>query len=378
MSNLYPPRIGGVEMVVHNLARGLSDGGHQVTVICSRTSENPRTLEFMDGIEVNRVYLGLPGRTLKSFLAFFVFFSLDFPRLIGTVRARKPDLINLHFVDSAGFYGLLLNRLFAIPLVVSVHGNDVHKFPKESRFQRWILRSVLRRAEFVTGCSQSLLKDALEFEPNIEKKSSATGNGVDLAEFDLKAPFQGEKPYILAVGRLEHKKGFDILLEAHKIVLERFPNLDLMIAGEGVECPRLEDVVKRLNLSDEVKLVGKVERGRLIELFKGCDFFVLPSRIEPLGIVNLEAMAAGKAIVATRVNGVPEIVIDGVNGVLVEPENPWALAEGIVHLLEDGDLREKMGRAGKELVERKYTWNRITEGYLDVFKETLDKAALTR
>ena len=128
----------------------------------------------------------------------------------------------------------------------------------------------------------------------------------------------------------------------------------------------------RLGLGDRVTFPGRVDHATAMRLFAGCSSFVLPSRHEPFGIVNLEAMAAGKAVVATRVGGVPEIVTDGENGLLVEPEDSAELATALRRLADDAALRERLGAAGRQRAEG-FTWPAIASAYLDVYETVLDR-----
>lgn len=367
-SNMYLPHLGGVETVVKNLAAELKKRGHRVSIVSSRSSRELKSFEEIDGVEVRRTYLGLPGKTMKSVMVFFVYFLPSLWKLSKILRKEQPDIVNLHFVDSTGFYVLMLKRWFHFPLVASIHGNDVQKFPQESLFLKGILGRVLREAEFVTSCSRSLLEDACRLVPEINSKALVTGNGVDQAEFDAEPDSRPKVPYIFSLGRLERKKGFDILIKAFAAVLSRFPHLHLFLGGAGREEGALRKIVQELKLGERVKFLGPLDRCSVVKFFKGCELFVLPSRIEPLGIVNLEAMAAGKAVVATRVDGVPEIINDGENGLLVESENEGELAAAIIRLLGDGSLRSKMASHNQKVVRERYTWEKVADSYLQAYQ----------
>ena len=173
------------------------------------------------------------------------------------------------------------------------------------------------------------------------------------------------------MGRFVHKKGFDILIKAFKQVADKKRDIDLIIAGTGEEWQTCAHLVNELGLKERIKLPGFVERKEAIKLYNGCEFFVLPSRREPFGITNLEAMAAGKAIIAADVDGVPEIIKNGENGILFKPENINLLAKNILWLLESCEKREDMGREGKLLVEKRYDWQSIADGYIKIYETVL-------
>jgi glycosyltransferase involved in cell wall biosynthesis len=173
------------------------------------------------------------------------------------------------------------------------------------------------------------------------------------------------------MGRFVHKKGFDILIKAFKKVADKKWDIDLIIAGTGEEWQKCVKLVEELDIKERVKLPGFVEPEEVIKLYNGCEFFVLPSRREPFGITNLEAMAAGKAIIAANVDGVPEIIRNGENGILFKPENINELAEKILWLYDNKEIKDKMGRCGRLLAEKKYDWISIADRYIKIYETML-------
>jgi glycosyltransferase involved in cell wall biosynthesis len=197
-------------------------------------------------------------------------------------------------------------------------------------------------------------------------RASVIYNGIDLADFDGVAPHSEEEPYILGIGRLVPQKGFDLLVRAFASANIR--GWKLLIAGEGPERDMLEKLIGDLGLQERVRLVGRADRATAVALFQGCELFALPSRMEPLGIVNLEAMAAGKPVVAARVGGVPEIVREGETGVLFPPGDECALAAALVGFASNRELREKFGAAGRCVVNQ-FTWPVIAGRYAAIYSE---------
>ena len=368
ITDLFLPNVGGVESVVYNLAKGFTDKGHNVTVIAAKTPHDLPSYELISGIDVYRFYFILPALRLKSIFGFFTLGIMANIKLLCLLKRLKPEIVNAHFIYSNGPYTLLSKKLLNYPLIVSVHGNDVQQFPHESKICKWILKNLLNSADFVTGCSRSLLNDANQIAPEIQNKSQPMPNGIDLHEFELKKKYLQARPYIFSIGRFVHKKGFDILIKAFKKVADNKPDIDLIIAGTGEERKKYANLVKELDLKERVKLPGFVEREEVIKLYQSCEFFILPSRREPFGITNLEAMAAGKAIIAADVDGVPEIIRNGENGILFAPENINELAEKILWLSENNEIKENMGHCGRLLVERKYDWQSIADRYIKIYE----------
>jgi glycosyltransferase involved in cell wall biosynthesis len=165
---------------------------------------------------------------------------------------------------------------------------------------------------------------------------------------------------VLSVCRFYPRKRLDVLLRAAALLRDRIPQLEIRIVGDGPEYKRLQRIAFELNLGSLVRLLGQVNLRTLAGEYGRCDVFCLPSVQEGFGIVFLEAMAAGKAIVAARAAAVPEVVR---HGILVDPENPEALAEAILTLYRDADVRASLGRAGLKHVEQ-FEMHRVARRFL--------------
>ncbi|MCK5924166.1 MAG: glycosyltransferase family 4 protein, partial [Methylococcales bacterium] len=178
---------------------------------------------------------------------------------------------------------------------------------------------------------------------------------------------------LLAVGRLDHRKGFDVLIEALGQLKSRKLKPTLYIAGAGPERAKLEALVKTCGLEDQVHMLGQIPHsGRVLQ---ATDIAVMPSRAEGLGIAGLEAMAAGKPLVASRVGGLKEIVDEGVSGVLVSPEDPVALANALASLLENPSLRCEMGVQGPLRVEALFSPKKMVDDYIALYRDVLNGEA---
>ncbi len=172
---------------------------------------------------------------------------------------------------------------------------------------------------------------------------------------------------VLCVARLYKRKGVDLLLRAWRGVVAEIPEAELKIAGGGLEYEPLRRMARELGISSSVTFLGDVtSRETVAELFAGCDAFCLPSRHETFGLVFLEAMAAGRPVVALDSTAVPEVVRNGVDGILVEPGGR-GLAEAVISLLKDPALRQNMGTAGRERVLRDFLWEKTSEPLVDYF-----------
>jgi glycosyltransferase involved in cell wall biosynthesis len=169
------------------------------------------------------------------------------------------------------------------------------------------------------------------------------------------------------MGRLVHKKGFDLLIRAFALLTSEFPQVQLLIAGDGEERAAVEGLIDELKLCKRVVLLGFADRATSLALFWGCAFFVLSSRVEPFGIVVAEAMAAHKAVLATKSGGVVDLMQHGVNGLLVDADVD-ALARGMRELLAHPDATRAMGERAAQTIQTR-TWAAVTEQYVRVFEQ---------
>jgi len=229
------------------------------------------------------------------------------------------------------------------------------------------MRSSLAEADFITAVSARSLADAEEFfGRSFGARARVIYNGVNLVDNNKGEVFNHPKPYILGIGRLVPQKGFDVLLQA--FAKTELPAHDVIIAGDGVEREQLERLVVALGLQGRVQFVGQTSREVTASLFKGCSFVAVPSRgDEGLPMVIMEAMAAGKPVVASKVGGVPEIVADGETGILVPRADVEALSSALGFLAQDVNAGDSMGLHAYAKVQA-LSWAAIASEYADVYR----------
>jgi glycosyltransferase involved in cell wall biosynthesis len=321
----YPPILGGVQTVAHNLAKNLLKSGHEVKVVTNRYPRSLPALEIMDGISVRRFLFLSPeinnlqrGRA-DLFLASFYFYPSSLWRLRNLMRTFRPEVVNVHFPDHQIHFILALRQRFEFRLIVSLHGHEVEKVALTNSCENrnamkdstavQSLQLILREADAVTACSQHLLDKAIELEPSIASKGQVIHNGIDPKRFLDKSRHLHPRPYALSFGRLTHKKGFDLLLKAFAQT-ESAEDIDLIIAGKGEEENALIQQAQQLGLERRVHFRGQASPEEVVRLLNGCLFVVVPSRREPFGIVALEALAAGKPLLATKTGGLAEFLAE--------------------------------------------------------------------
>ncbi len=267
------------------------------------------------------------------------------------LRERGPrDRIHAHFVDRAALVALVAGRLLDVPFSATAHAVDIYVAPV-------LLPEKLRGATFTATCTQYNRDHLLELAgPGSRPKVRCIYHGLDAGEFEPRDGAGRARPLLLAVGQLKEKKGFGFLLEACRSLLDRGFELDCEIVGEGPLRGALEDRIAELGLQDRVSLLGALPHPDVVEKYREATIFVLPCVLgadgDRDGIPNvvLEAMASELPVVSTRHSGIPEAVEDGRSGLLVPPADPAALTDAIAALMDDADLRRRLGRSGRERV----------------------------
>jgi len=381
VSSSYQPVVGGLQTVAHNLARQLIGRGHDVRVITNRYPVALPGRETIDGVRVDRLLFLSPDfdylrRLRPDLFAASLFYGPETQsKLRKVMRDFRPDVVNLHFPDHQIPFILKLRHEFAFRLVVSLHGHDVERLDSEpaaaeeakrdSNSARAKLKSILGAADAITACSRHILDKASQVEASVAGKGHVIYNGVDLERFSNKACYSHPRPYVLAFGRLTHKKGFDLLLEAFAEAGATNSSVDLIIAGAGEDCDQLKSLAGELGLDQKVHFFGEASPDQIVQLLNGSLFVAVPSRREPFGIVALEALAAGKALLASETDGLGEFLseIREANVTLVEP-TAAGLTDGLRKLLT---LKRNGSAAPKSnQVPEQFSWTSVAKRYENV------------
>jgi glycosyltransferase involved in cell wall biosynthesis len=279
--------------------------------------------------------------------------------LLDTCRRERVDIWHGHDYKSNAL-GLLLKRFHPMKLVTTVHG-WVHHTARTPMYYR-VDKFCLPRYEKVI-CVSDDLYDACRRIGVPARRCELIENAIDLDDYSRSlAPDQAKAKLGLpltgflvgAVGRLEPEKGFDILVRAMAELVRRDEDISLLIVGEGGDRPRLEALAAELGVGPRLRLVGWQSDVR--DYFQAMDLFALSSFREGLPNVLLEAMALQVPSVATRINGVPKLVQDGRNGLLVPPGDPTSLANALQALIANADLRHVFRHAGRKTVETRHSF----------------------
>lgn len=293
------------------------------------------------------------------------------------------DVVHVHWVVPNGPIGAAAASRHHIPLVTSLHGSDV-AVSERSRAIARATRWSLERSAGVTAPSEDLLERARRLGARC--RLTRVPYGGDASAFDVdpaaraakrrRLGFSDEDVVVTAVGRFIPVKGFEYLVEAHAAALTTEPRLRLVLVGDGDSRAALEDRVRALGVSSTVVLAGMAPRDEIPAHMAAADIVAVPSikyggYVDGLPNVALEAMAAGKPLVGSRIGGIPELVRDGENGLLVPEKDVRALADALLALAADPDLRARLGAAGRAEVRGERSWEAVGRKFEEVYERAL-------
>ena len=306
------------------------------------------------------------------------------------LKAEKTDIVHLH--NFSQFVPIIRAFNPKIKIVLHMHCEWL------TQLDRSMIESRLKEVDLVIGCSDYITEKIRRRFPQFAKRCRTVYNGVDVNHFvnenNQSAMKKNETKRLLFVGRNSPEKGLHVLIDAFQKVFECYPQAQLKIVGAQESAPiefivalsddpKISDLASFYNRSyishlqgklslgaaSHVSFTGLVSRRQLINCYRDADVFIFPSVWnEPFGMPPIEAMATGIPLVATRVGGITEIVEDGKTGILVEPNDASALAEAILCLLSDEDLRKSMGKAARLRVYELFSWEKVVENLLRQYK----------
>jgi len=363
---IYPPHAGGVEIHAYYVSNRLAEDGHDVHVISigpTKQVENQDKTLFKQSFVRHK---------LRRFPSNFGYMLKVF--LLAYLLRNKADIVQVHFADMPMVPAFLLSKIANKPYVVTCHGSDI-RILRRNTFTKFVQKILLRKASKVVSVSKEI-KGLLVNEYGLPSQSiKVITNGYDeeLVKRLLVEASNGasrENLSLVFVGNLRKVKDPLNLVEVFKIVSERVKNVNLQIVGEGPLRQAVERKIEMYGLQNRVTLHGAVSHQRALEILASSTIYVLTSVEEGLPTSLIEAMALGKPVIATSVGGVPEIIIDGVNGLLTPPRLPGRMARLIEQLLKDPALAEKLGKAAAVSVHD-FSWNNIAREYLNIYRQVI-------
>jgi glycosyltransferase involved in cell wall biosynthesis len=373
----FPPVGGGGGVAAKLLATTFAELGHAVDYV---TSHVPGTLkhETVDGVDIHRVPVGRRNKNDAELYSLVTYPVSALGKAMQLSRQNDYDVINSHFAVPSGTVGALLSRLTNTPHVVQLHGGDIYDptkmtSPHRNPLTRGVVRWVLNGASSVIAQSSATRDRTREFyhpDTNIEvlplpykpfSFERATRERLNMRE---------DVTYLVSVGRLVQRKGFDYLIRAVSLLPD---DVELVLMGDGPMKTDLRNLCQDLGVGDRVRLTGFVTETEKFQYLSAADVFVLSSTYEPFGVVLQEAMQVGLPIVSTNKGGQTDIVTQDENAQLVPPGNPSALADAIDRTLATKDDGATLSATGQSMaaqnvtaIEAYYPSN-LAEKFIDVF-----------
>lgn len=380
---------------VHDINRHLVLRGHSVTVVTPGGAALPATDTF-DGVEVLRFPMELPvdltyGRVAQSrvnLVAKFArvavmaqYLEAQYRATVTAARERGADVIHAHWAIPTGPAAVQAARKLNLPSVITMHGGDVYVNPEQGYDfpTRWYVRPPLRWTLRHTGALTAITDDCRQHALRAGAPDASIHlvfNGTDLRRF---SPAPGGKPVdptygplmVFACRQLFPRKGIRFLIEAAAKLTPRFPELRVVVAGDGFERPELIKLAETLGIADRVTFLGWVPNSDLPPYYRAAAISVIPSLEEGFGIPAAEAMGCETPVVASDAGGLPEVVEDGVTGLIVPRGDSAALADAMGTLLADPAKRAEMGRAGRERALRLFDWDRTAEQFERIYASVM-------
>lgn len=395
----YYPMVSGVAMFSHNLAVGLAKRGNEVMVICpSQTGRNyTRMVDGVKTVYLKSVDVKVYPDQIHAVPEKKRFFGMKLPHLVYKHGLRvsafpqrevkkaldgfKPDVVHVQVSDPIGLTVVWYARRRGIPVVTTEHNQpDVFTDPLKvpglvKKPVNYLLASYFRnrqsKSDFVTMPTEKAIKDLIWSRgKGFPVPVAAVSNGVDLLNFKpgnasteiyAKYNLSIDRPIVLYVGRVDPEKKIGVVIDAFKEARKEVPKAMLVIVGDGVDKTKLEEKVRKMGLTEDVKFLGRVLPPDLYELYKIGDVFATASEIETQGMVLIEAAACGLPLVAVDKGAVSEVCITNKNGFLCQPENREEISDAIVKILSDDALRVK------------FSENSVKIASEHDFEKTLDK-----
>ncbi len=366
---------------IYEAARGINKIVDQVTILTMHTPGASKHERFED-IDIFRAqYLperyellqkdasGIPEAWRRSFLLKLatIPYLVSFVNLISR-HTRTADIIHCNW-SLSGLAAFLSKWKHKKPYVITVQGSDIFK-TIHIPIVRGMVRLALKNASHIIALSEDL-KSATKKFGIPDEKITVIPNGVNISQFPMGAD-EYREAQIIFVGSLIERKGVNFLIEAMSIINKTYPEVKLLLVGEGKNREEYERRVSKLDLGNSITFLGTQSQKRVSELMRQSRLFVLPSIEEGQGVVLVEALASGTPCVGSRVGGIPDVISADV-GALVEAGDVNALASAILQYLKDDHLWSQTSKNARIRAENMYNWDELAKRIVRIYTQVLDK-----
>jgi 1,2-diacylglycerol 3-alpha-glucosyltransferase len=385
ISDVFFPRVNGVSTSINTFATELRALGHQVTLIAPSYTDEDKQEEWIVRVPSHKIYFDPEDRLMN-------FGKLK--ALLPWIRDKHFDVIHIHTPFTAHYVGIHFGKKLDIPVVETYHTffEDYlhHYLPFIPQFiSRKLARTISRRqcnaVDGIVSPSKPMLDVLKQYGIKTPAEVVATGlddssfANVDGEHFRMSHDIPLTQPMLLFVGRVAHEKNIGFLLEMHVELIKNHPDALLVITGEGPAEESIKQSIEKLGISNKVRMIGYLDRGHeLIACYKAADIFVFASKSETQGLVLLEAMAQGTAVVAIAELGTKSILIEG-EGVLIAKDDINDFADKVSILLSDAPKRQMIGEKGRQYAQEKWTAGILAKKVAKFYKGAINqKSSLSR
>jgi 1,2-diacylglycerol 3-alpha-glucosyltransferase len=385
ISDVFFPRVNGVSTSINTFATELRALGHQVTLIAPSYTDEDKHEEWTVRVPSHKIYFDPEDRLMN-------FGKLK--ALLPWIRDKHFDVIHIHTPFTAHYVGIHFGKKLDIPVVETYHTffEDYlhHYLPFIPQFiSRKLARTISRRqcnaVDGIVSPSKPMLDVLKQYGIKTPAEVVATGLDdssfarVDGEHFRMSHDIPLAQPMLLFVGRVAHEKNIGFLLEMHVELIKKHPDALLVITGEGPAEESIKHSIDKLDISNKVRMIGYLDRSHeLIACYKAADIFVFASKSETQGLVLLEAMAQGTAVVAIAELGTKSILIEG-EGVLIAKDDINDFADKVSVLLSDAPKRQMIGEKGRQYAQEKWAAGVLAKKVAKFYKSTINqKSSLSR
>ena len=357
----YPNVAGGDATGVFNLEKEQTELGHEVFILttnCDETIDKPNVIKF--GIRSKPQ--DWDNLSWKRFISTWMLIFSAF-KMFNQI---KPDVVHSHSAE-LGFILSFPCRYYNIPLINQCRGVNF-PYPQNTLIRRIVEKFCLKYGRFdkiITVDANSLEA----FEKSKIKNVIYIPNGLDFGLFNQNTRKVNKKIIFLFVGRVEEQKGISDLFKAVNLLKNKDYNFEVHLLGECINLKYYHKLIKHFGIKNYIKFLGKKNFQEVVKNYFNSDIFVLPSHQEGFPNTLLEAWGAKLPVIITNVGGISKICTDRENALIVPPKDSEALAKAMLILIKNPDLRKKLGRNGRRLVEEKYSWDKITKKIERIYKE---------
>jgi 1,2-diacylglycerol 3-alpha-glucosyltransferase len=385
ISDVFFPRVNGVSTSINTFATELRALGHQVTLIAPSYTDEDKQEEWIVRVPSHKIFFDPEDRLMN-------FGKLK--ALLPWIRDKHFDVIHIHTPFTAHYVGIHFGKKLDIPVVETYHTffEDYlhHYLPFIPQFiSRKLARTISRRqcnaVDGIVSPSKPMLDVLKQYGIKTPAEVVATGlddssfASVDGEHFRMSHDIPLAQPMLLFVGRVAHEKNIGFLLEMHVELIKKHPDALLVITGEGPAEESIKHSIEKLGISNKVRMIGYLDRSHeLIACYKAADIFVFASKSETQGLVLLEAMAQGTAVVAIAELGTKSILIEG-EGVLIAKDDINDFADKVSILLSDDPKRQIIGEKGRQYAKEKWGAGVLAKKVAKFYKSTVNqKSSLSR